>query len=192
VHVRGIGFDADRLFLPFVNRPIDPEVQRLANDLFLSPNSAWNLNQPWKKGEGQPPIDALTLSPALVLNAVRNTVLERLSDSSIVGTASIEKNLVRIQTNTISYSQSYGLNGESDPQMPKVGTQIPIRFGDRVADSLSKLEGAPAFKPYWPQASRDKAIARIRKFVESHAKNVRDLLPWPNSWEDHPKRPGSP
>jgi hypothetical protein len=53
-----------------------------------------------------------------------------------------------------------------DPLLPPAGSTVSFRLCDLFAERLSRLDGAPRFEIYWPEAKRDGAVAAIGAFLD--------------------------
>jgi hypothetical protein len=93
-------------------------------------------------------------------------LLEALRDRAPVGTATLGENrMVRVEIEPgVSTSRTAPAD---DRDTPKKDFPVPIRVCDVYAWRLATLEGAPAFNPCWPEATRDAGVAAVADFMKS-------------------------
>jgi hypothetical protein len=55
-----------------------------------------------------------------------------------------------------------------------------------MAVALKRLQGAPDFQPYWPDAEKDQALDQLASYLRTNATRIEELVPWPLNWRDQP------
>ncbi len=87
-------------------------------------------------------------------------------DDRAIGTITIESH--RVEINSRSYASSQGVD-DNDPLEPPEGTTMDLRVCDAYAEEVtaSRAPNVPAFRIYWPQVERDRAIGRIVAWVKT-------------------------
>src|SRR5262245_53789070 len=68
-------------------------------------------------------------------------------------------------------SASAGFDAD-DPLAPKAGDSIPLRVCDYCAWLLQRIDGFPAFSPYWPEAKRDEAVSALAVFLSRYGPRI--------------------
>jgi len=145
--------------------PTDPVLQQTAKWLFAWPESPLS---PILNSE-------MVDSPLLTLPVYRQAVLSALVDTKVVGTST------RSQEGLVSYratNRSGGAPAEPgrDARVPQERGR-PVRVKDLVALALSRLDGAPGFDLYWPEAHKDAIIKELTGFLKMHQKKLRASPP---------------
>ena len=143
--------------------PADPVLQQTAKGVFARPESP--LSPVLNSGM----ID----SPLLALPVYRQAVLSALVDTKVVGTAT------RSPEGLVSYRATNRADGAPaepgrDVRVPP-GHGRPVRVKDLVASALSRLDGAPEFDLYWPEAHKrcdHQGTHRISKRISEKAASL--------------------
>jgi hypothetical protein len=105
----------------------------------------------------------------LVLNeAFRALILPALADRRKAGTIVLKANS-DFEIQTEGGSEGGLLN--PDAWAPKVGEIISFRVCDNIARRLSRIDGLPTLKLYWPEVRRDEALAVIVRFLKDNGNN---------------------
>jgi hypothetical protein len=145
--------------------PTDPVLQQTAKWLFALPESPLSpiLNS------------GMVNSPLLTLPLYRQVVFSALVDTKVVGTAT------RSPEGLVSYRASNRSGGAPaergrDAMVPQERGR-PVRVKDLVALALSRLDGAPEFDLYWPEAHKDAIIKELTGFLKVHQKKLRASPP---------------
>ncbi len=152
------------LFAPLWITPNEEATQKLADQLFNGPNSVWNPVHLASSRGGSFSGEELTASPLVSLPAFRQQLQRNLLDLKVVGTIVVKDYQVSIKR--ANGSRGTGLRYYRDPLLPKTDTPQDFRVCDLYAQQTAQLEGAPLFELYWPEAVRDEALIKVRKFVE--------------------------
>jgi hypothetical protein len=146
------------VFAPMWQNAGHPAVEQAATALFGDPRSPWYdlLN-----GSSAPLLEV----PMGRLRAYRARLLEALGNRASVGTVKVR---ARDQV-TYAGAGSQTMTGidRSDPHAPPAGTEHPFRACDYVAWKISSQQGAPVFRPYWPEAVRDDALQVVVTYVKA-------------------------
>lgn len=122
------------------------------------------------------------LKTRLVLNAsFQQIILQGLSNQSKGGTFMLKTN-GDCEIDTL-YTSGGG-RFQPDPLAPAVGQMVTFRVCDSIASRLTRIEGLPSVKVYWPEAERDTAIAKIIPMIKNHGNELR-LTPIPWGTEDY-------
>jgi hypothetical protein len=149
-------------FAPMMAHPTAPPIVTAANALFRAPS-------PWvpfvSDGASYTLADILKLD-LFKLAAFRAHVAAELGDKKKIGTITIKENGVELKTSSYTSSQSMD---DKDPLKPAEGTTMELRVCDEYAAHVtaSQSPNVPAFRIYWPQAERDRAIAQIALWVKT-------------------------
>ena len=136
--------------------PDDAGVRQIVAKLFVDPKSAL-----------VPIPHSLVPTPLIGVPAFRQELLRTLDDKSPAGTVEVQS----VTGDSVSYrvQDNFGHSscntGPNEPNPPKPGTITTLRMCDDYADGLAQITGFPAFKPYWPEAKRDEAIAACKALL---------------------------
>jgi hypothetical protein len=154
--------EVERWFAPMIAHPTAQPIIAAATALFRPPS-------PWlpfvSENSGYRLTGILELD-LYKLDAFRAHVAAELADKRKIGTISVTSNGVVIETKSFIGSPSVD---DKDPLKPAEGTTMDLRVCDEYADEVtaSRAPNAPAFRIYWPQAERDRAIGRIIAWVKT-------------------------
>jgi len=161
----GLSGNAGAALEPLWRNPDDQTLTSAADKLFNDPVSAWsNLlvsDSPLFS------FSKLMNTPLLGVAGFRRHVLAKLDDRTTVGKLNYDsKSSAQIM---MTYGTSYGFNIDKDHEAI---VDQPMRVCDMYAWKLADAPGMPEFKPEWPEAERDRAIAaaieRLRQYGERY------------------------
>ena len=156
------GFELERWFVPMIAHPTAQPMIAAANALFRPPS-------PWLPfvSDGPDYTRAGILKLDLYkFDAFRAQVLVALANRRKIGTITITGD--RVEMNSRSYASSQGVD-DNDPLKPAEGTTMALRVCDAYAAEVpaSREPNVPAFRIYWPQVERDRAIGQIIAWVKT-------------------------
>jgi hypothetical protein len=142
-------------FAPLWQSAGNPVIERAADKLFGDRRSPWS--NPHSKSWS---FTSMLEVPMVRLRAFRKLVASELENHAKVGRVEVSEG------GRFNYAVDDGGSGlasidANDPHPPAPGTRLDLRACDWVASNLKGLDGAPAFRMYWPQAARDEALARM-------------------------------
>lgn len=168
------GFDGNskQFFAPLLDSKKRPNVQAAAEHTFLGDTSSWSIPRVAKErfGSLSPLIDREMLS----LSPVQRGLLKVLDDHSLLGDLEV------VGPNYVSFISRKGQNTASfpiaDPNLPSIGDRTPMRVADALMVDLSRLRGAPAFAPTWPESRRDESIEAMKRFLREKAAILPSLV----------------
>ena len=155
-------FDA---FPPLFAHPDHPALASAAHWLFNDPKSPWVPLLPEARGQQPPPFESLFESPLISIAGFRAGVLAGLADKTPLGTlerksdGSIERKIKNVTT------VNYG-TFNAEPEGVAVGLEYPFRRCDLLASHLTAIEGSPRFNLFWPETSRDEAVAAFISYLK--------------------------
>ena len=179
------GSDGMKVFLFLVHHPDRREFVGLAKRLFLAPDAP---NSPYRMATEHPGwnwAEGMAVTPLLELPEFRESILRVLDDRKAIGEAWVDENgsvMVRHDNSTTGMGGEPGV--KDDPLRPKPGEKRTTRVADNMAVALKRLKGAPNFQPYWPEAEKDAALARMKAFLRTNGDHVDSLLSWPQTWRE--------
>ena len=142
-----------------------PALASAAHWLFNDPKSPWVPLLPEARGQQSPPFKSLFESPLIAIAGFRAGVLAGLADKTPLGTlerksdGSIERKIKNVPT--VNYGT---FNAELEGVA--VGVEYPFRRCDLLASQLSAVEGSPRFNLFWPETSRDEAVAAFISYLK--------------------------
>ena len=145
-----VDYDLERWLAPMIAHPTSPAIVTAANAMFRAPS-------PWVPFAST---EILRLD-LWKLDAFRTHVVAELADKKKMGTIEVQANGAQVKTSGVTWGQ--GIDAH-DPLKPPDGTVMDLRVCDQYA---SALEGGPAFKIYWPQAERDRALVQMIAWVKT-------------------------
>jgi hypothetical protein len=149
---------------PLYRKPGDPALAAAAAWLFGDPKSPWNRPVGRKGSRSTYHLAELITSPLVDVPAFRKMLLAALEDRAPIGKAEAGENgMVSVKVNDSLSMNSTTPNGERDA--PARGAVESIRTCDFYAWRLATLDGAPAFNPCWPLATRDEGLAATATFL---------------------------
>ncbi len=109
-------------------------------------------------------------TPLVTVPAVRRALVRSLADTAVLGRFVVTENSSFRVRDVESETNSWMAGTEANPiDLPQVGTEEAFRRADYYAWKLSRLPNAPAFRPYWPLARRDRAIAEMVRYLRAPA-----------------------
>jgi len=162
---RESGFDEAKPFEVMWQHPDDPDIAAAAEKIFGNPASPW-YSRPKDGDLGEGAGNDLIASPLLALPAFCKNVLGNLSDTTKIGTVTVDENQVQVTTDK-GGGIGFGANPDpADPLVPKPKQGRILRVCDWYASRLSTLDDSPVFELYWPQENRDAAIKEFADFVQ--------------------------
>jgi hypothetical protein len=150
-------FEARAWLRPMMDNPSVPEIARAADKLFGK--------SPWvplvTKQAGYHLIELLA-TDLIHVAAFKKHVLAQLANHGKLGTVRMRRGDIEVETP--AFQQSEGID-DKDPLRPPEGTVYVLRVADQYAASLGARDGAPKFRRYWPEATRDRAIEEIAAWL---------------------------
>lgn len=164
---------------PLLERRNVPELREAAPTVLASPESPWSIPQGARTVRRFSWLQQYLLSPLLDDPMFLKSVPSALDDTTIVGDVTVEGNMVSFESDRGLYGRS-DAGVAKDPLRPPSHQKVPVRACDQVATALARLKEAPTYRPYWPEAKRDEAIAALKAFLQSHAGKLASLLPEPD------------
>lgn len=158
---------------PFWRFPNNPKIRAGAKTLFCGSGSKWNLKQVAEGIREWGIVYDLIPTPMLQVPAFREAVVRLLDDRLVVG--SVWSN----GGGSFSYGLPGGMSGsttiiaalKTDPY-ERDRRRVPYRVCDTVATQLTQIDGAPTFRPYWPDSRKDQAIAALKAALNSHGEEL--------------------
>jgi hypothetical protein len=155
---------------PFGRFPNHPSIKEASARLFRATNGDWLSSPHW--------VDLI--KTRLVLNeAFRALILPALADWTKAGTIVLKAD-GDFEIRTEGGSEGGLLN--PDAWAPKAGEIISFRVCDNIARRLSRIDGLPILKLYWPEAKRDEVISLIVRFLKD---NDGSLKLKPAAWMEY-------
>lgn len=152
--------DAHNLLMPLWRHRDVPEVRKLASDLFLGPDSAFNIAKGYKDQRGF--TTARLDSKLWLLSSFRASVVKALQDQTYLG-SQVRKGH-QIESTRLGYWADV-----NDPLLPREGESVPLRVCDLVMHDLALSN---AFRTYWPNAEKDRAIAEVASLIEREGEGL--------------------
>ncbi len=111
-------------------------------------------------------------SPLITVPAFQQLLLRLLADKTVTGTVKAVGDGINIEANgKFRWLSRYGapsLWDTKDPRWPPNGTVMPIRTCNVVACDLAEIVTMPEFGPCWPEADRDRVIARCADMLKRY------------------------
>jgi hypothetical protein len=153
---KDVDYDLQNWLAPMIAHPTSPPIIAAANAMFRAP-SPW---VPFASETGSSQSEILRLD-LYKLDAFRAHVAAELADKKKIGTIEIQASNVQVKTQ--SFTSGQGIDAH-DPLKPADGTKMDLRVCDQYA---SMLDGGPAFKIYWPQAERDRALVQMIAWIKT-------------------------
>jgi hypothetical protein len=160
-------------FVPLGYSPDNPFLVGAAEKAFTSPDSPWlPLHEKTKSGWPE-----FLASPLVSVPAFQKLLAKELTNTAELGTVSvdIEKKMMNVTIKDARHSGS--LANSRDPDLPPDAAPRPLRVCDAYAWHLSRLEGSPLFRPYWPVERKDAAIAQYPEFLAKWGRCFQGYLP---------------
>jgi hypothetical protein len=160
--------------LPLARFPNYPSIKEASERLFRTGNGDWI--------EAQSGYDLL--NTRLPLNRpFRELILNSLTNRTKAGTFVFKgKNQFNI-----AFDRGGEEGGILQPDVfaPRIGQTVSFRVCDDVARRLSRIEGVPVLRLFWPEDRRDETVASIVRFLQDNGDNLK-LKPaaWPASNDD--------
>jgi hypothetical protein len=140
-----------------------PAVAKAAEALFRD-GSAWVPLVAITRG-GHRDLDDLLETPLLGVPAFNRHVLAALSDARRAGTLTMGED--RGYSIELASGGTLSTSAPDGAPSPPPGTKHDLRVADWYAWKLAGgHDQAPRFEPYWPEAQRDAALARMRPWVQ--------------------------
>lgn len=155
------------VFKPVWRYPDEPDMNKTAEWLFGSDESPWaRLTKTAGKG---PNYDyyRLTETPLMGVAQFQKDVLKELGSKAEAGTVVLQEDGSAQMHAHSGWSSGEGYWKEEFPQL-EAGKVVKFRVCDLTARMLSKLDGTPKCRLYWPQEERDKAVKACIAFLQQY------------------------
>ena len=156
---RDLAPSANIIVKPMWHYPEHPAVAEAADWLFNDKDSPWAGQGPYLTRE-------LAETPLIGAPGFRGYLLAGLSNKAGAGT-------VKVRDGTMSGFGTIGGISRVDPLAPKGHVIREVRICDRYARWLSRLDGTPPCKDYWPEAARDSAVAACARVLQQYGDRFR-------------------
>ncbi len=154
---KDVDYDLQSWLAPMLAHPTSRPIIAAANTMFRAP-SPW---VPFVSDSGSFSSSEILRLDLYKLDAFRAHVAAALADKKKIGTIEVQASGVQVKTG--SFTSGQGIDAH-DPLKPPDGTVMDLRVCDQYAASL---EGGPAFKIYWPQAERDRALVQMIAWIKT-------------------------
>jgi hypothetical protein len=170
------------IFAPLWLYPQAPALAAVAEKLFSDPKSPWRSEQ-----EGLNPawVSRAAASPLVSVPEFRRLLIEQLKNPLVVGGAELW------QGGRTAYFDLYLTNADYGAAESLQDPKQDVRLGDKIAERISKVRGAPEFSTTWPMEQRDAAITRIAEFLTRYGDrfspcpdSFRHFDRFPTPWDD--------
>ena len=172
------------LLAPLAHHSSEPEVAQLARELFLTPNSTLNIVELANSAKLQGASVGFLGKPFVSLDPVRQSIRQILNNKTRLGEIYWQGyNLFRGYGKQRSSGQFFPEQVDTDSLAPKEMEKRDLRVCDSWAESMSRFRGAPAFKSYWPNADKDKALKAMLAYFDQNQNRLSQLAPEPWRWE---------
>lgn len=168
----GVDLNGDyAMFRPLSRYAEMPKMARLAQEAF-SDEAPW---LPLHERLGLRGFD-LVASPLVAVPAFRELLHKQLKDRTLLGTATFDPEQASVNLRLSIGVEGRGAFAPVDAEQVHLTPQ-PVRVCDLTAWRLSFLQGAPVFRPDWPEQQRNATILGVSQFIDHWGNAFRDRAP---------------
>ena len=166
----GVDLDGDfAMFRPLSRYAEVPKMARLAQEAFSDAVPWLPLHERLRLGGYD-----LIESSLVGVPAFRELLHRQLEDDTLLGTATFDPERASVKLQLAIGIERRGPVAQVDAEQEQLTEPQPVRVCDLTAWRLSFLQGAPVFRPYWPEHQRNATILRLGEFIDQWGNAFRD------------------